>query len=106
MTAQPDLFSAPLPRPLKDSPPFAPTSESSRLAASKVAPKLGRQQAKLYAWLRENGPASDDRMIRESGLHYNAVRARRSELASKGLIRRAGAGVSSCGNEVDLWEAV
>lgn len=101
----PTLFDAPLPRPIKDSPPFAPTSESSRLAASKVAPKLGRQQAKLLAWLKEFGPATDDQML-ASGLHPNSVRGRRGELFAKGLIRRAGVGVSALGNEADRWEAV
>lgn len=50
-----------------------------------------------------DGPLCDADLLRKTGVHPNALRARRGELVTAGLIRMAGTTIGASGRRVTTW---
>jgi hypothetical protein len=53
--------------------------------------------------LRVHGPKTDDSIRFLTGIHPNAIRARRGELVTRGQVVPVGSTIGSSGRKVTLW---
>jgi hypothetical protein len=76
-----DLYNGSPPHELQD---------TSALAAIQAMPNISRQQRRVYLYIRNVGPATDDELEVALHISHQAVSARRRELVLKGLLRNSG----------------
>ena len=70
--------------------PYQRHSDTSRAAAEDIEQSMGRLQARVYAFLAQNGPATDEMMQSALGMNPSTQRPRRIELLGKGLVCDSG----------------
>lgn len=103
MHGQIDLFGAP---PVRERlPPHQRHSTTSRQAAAKIAPSCNELQARVLAFIRAHGGATDNEI--QDGLEMNpsTQRPRRVELVAKGLVRDSGRKrATGSGRPAVVWE--
>lgn len=89
---------------LFDQPPAQP-APTSRKAASQIAPKAPKLRERVYAYLRDQGPATDEQIALALKLNPSTARPRRIELAKAGLIRPClTLGITASGRSAVRWE--
>lgn len=83
-------------------PPAVRSSPTSVAAAEAIRSDAKSLRAKLYAWLRVNGPATDEEM--QAVLPPNTQRPRRVELVRAGLVVDSGqTKPGKSGRQATLW---
>lgn len=88
-------------------PPFQRHSETSREAAISVYGEVrNTQQSRLYDYLLNHGPATDETCAAMLDMNPSAERPRRIELVEKGLVEACGTGITKSGRKAQLWRAV
>jgi hypothetical protein len=70
-------------------PPYQRHSDTSKAAAEKIKPVLGRLQQLVFISI-ESWPATDEELCLRLPISANTVRPRRRELQQMGLIRDSG----------------
>lgn len=107
---QPDIFSAPTPRPVETVHARweRPTqeSETSVLAAIDMAEVAPGLEQKVYDFLLEYGPHTDDAIQDALAMSGNTERPRRRSLEKKGLVRQVGVAKSGSGRSAAVWGVV
>jgi predicted ArsR family transcriptional regulator len=78
MMAQPDLFSQP--------PPFVAGSRTSFGAAEQIKPTARNLRERVYAYIAEHGPCTDEEIAEGLEMNPSTARPRRLELAKEGRI--------------------
>lgn len=71
-------------------PPYQRHSDTSRGAAFAVSAAAASIRAKVLAWFRENGPATDEQMLDGLSLAPSTGRPRRVELVQGGWLEDSG----------------
>lgn len=104
-----DLFEwAEQPRPVRESAPYVPGSDTSEVAAKRIAPHLNRLQGLVLAAIRSAGSKgmTDEEMGIATGLGGSTVRPRRGELATRGLIlKTTERRLTASGSPACVWVA-
>ena len=86
-------------------PPFARHSETSRLAAIAVAPKVSAQEAAVLDCLDRVGPSIEHVIAAIVGIPHSSVCARVNALCKKGLIRDSGErALTPYNRKAVIWE--
>lgn len=106
----PDLFSAPLPRPVENvrgfrERPAQEENQESVEAAISMHPTAGTLRALVLDYLRSHGPATDEQIADALGMSGNTERPRRVELERAGLVVRTGTGRTRSGRAAAEWSA-
>ncbi len=93
--------------------PYVPGSETSKAAAERIEPQLGKLQKCVLHYLQGVGPATDEQMQITLMMNPSTQRPRRIELVNKGLVRALkiplGGKVkrmTRSGGWAQVWEAV
>ena len=88
-------------------PPRVANSETSREAADSVAESAGTLRAKVLAYLKTNGPQTDEELQLALRMNPSTERPRRIELVRCGLVRDSGRrATTNSGRSAVLWESV
>lgn len=85
--------------------PYQRHSETSREAAAAIAPKVGKLQASVLAYIKAHPRSTDAQIIAGMDRGANSIRPRRIELQGLGLIRQDGVVVQSNGRKAAVWVA-
>jgi ribosomal protein S19E (S16A) len=88
------------------SPPPSHDDENSMAAAASIESVAGRTRAQVHAFIQSAGGATEQEIERGTGIGGNTVRPRLRELEDRGLIRKAGKGVTASGRSCWRYEAV
>lgn len=91
--------------PLFVTPPAQRHSETSLAAAESVAPRAKGLRGLVLAFIRANGPVTDEAIAEGLGLNPSTARPRRIELLSGGLIVQDGEGLTKAGKRAARWRA-
>jgi len=105
---QRDLFDNPVPEPPARYPdaPGWKENDTSREAAEAIAPRVGRLQALVYAFLQEHPGYTADEIADAIGEDFMAIRPRVSELRKMGRIAPDGRGLSRSNKACHTWKVV
>lgn len=92
---------------LSPSLPYVTHSATSRAAAKALLSKANTLRSKVYRWLLDNGPASDETMQYALDMNPSTQRPRRIELVRMGLIQDSGLrGVTRSGRQATIWKPI
>jgi predicted ArsR family transcriptional regulator len=70
-----------------------------------MRPTAGKVRARVYAYVRDHGPVTDEQIARGLGLNPSTARPRRVELWRSGSIVEAGRGLTLAGRSARRWRA-
>ena len=87
--------------------PYQKHSETSKAAAKEIEPDAGTQRHKLFGWLYDHGPATDQEMQEGVPMDPSTQRPRRVELVRMGIVRDSGEKRKTrSGRQAIVWEVV
>ena len=80
-------------------------SDTSKAAAADIAPAAGTLRAQVLAFIDSRGAkgATDEEIAQGTGINPSTARPRRVELATRGLIVKAGTRKTASGRMADVW---
>jgi len=92
MAIQKTFFDPPAKRTATPAPAIAVRPETSRKAAQKIRPRIGRLQARVFEFIRDRGPlgVTDEELVESLNMSPNTLRPRRVELRNIGAIIDSG----------------
>lgn len=87
---------------LVESPPFV-NRDTSIEAAEQIAPHALTLRDRVFHYVENHGPVTDEEIARYTGLNPSTARPRRLELQREGRIIQAGYAKTASGRRATLW---
>lgn len=84
-------------------PPFIHSSDTSIEAAEQIAPHVLTLRDRVFHYVENHGPVTDEEIARYTGLNPSTARPRRLELQREGRIIQAGYAKTTSGRRATLW---
>ena len=88
-------------------PPHVRHSETSKDAADQIEASAATLRARVYVWLKQHGPATDEQMQERIPMPANTQRPRRVELVTRKFVASSGKKARTrSGREAELWKVI